>query len=51
MGMKRWKSLSPTHSARCCEEGVAVWEQALAEENRRALAEGWQLAHEDRRRR
>ena len=43
MGMKRWLSLSPEHR-RVLEEGMPVWEHALADENRRALAEGWALA-------
>ncbi|MDQ2641388.1 MAG: TRAP transporter substrate-binding protein DctP [Pseudomonadota bacterium] len=45
MGARRWKSLSPEHRA-VLEEGVAVWEHALAEENRRALDEGWSLAEQ-----
>jgi TRAP-type C4-dicarboxylate transport system substrate-binding protein len=43
MGMKRWKSLSDAQRA-VLEAGVPVWEQALADENRRALDEGWKLA-------
>lgn len=43
MGSRRWRSLSDAHR-QVLQEGVAVWEQALAEENRRALDEGWQLA-------
>jgi TRAP-type transport system periplasmic protein len=43
MGSRRWKLLSAGHRA-VLQEGVAVWEHALAEENRRALEEGWQLA-------
>jgi TRAP-type C4-dicarboxylate transport system substrate-binding protein len=45
MGSRRWQALSPGHRA-VLEEGVAVWEHALAEENRRALDEGWRLAEE-----
>lgn len=45
MGSRRWQSLSDGHRA-VLEEGVAVWEHALAEENRRALDEGWRLAEE-----
>jgi TRAP-type C4-dicarboxylate transport system substrate-binding protein len=43
MGERRWHALSAEHRA-VLEAGIAVWEQALAEENRRALDEGWQLA-------
>jgi TRAP-type C4-dicarboxylate transport system substrate-binding protein len=43
MGEARWHALSPAHRA-VLEEGIAIWEQALAEENRRALEEGWRLA-------
>jgi hypothetical protein len=35
--------LSPAHQA-VLEEGIAVWEAALADENRRALSAGWELA-------
>ncbi len=45
MGSRRWQALSPEHRA-VLEEGVAVWEHALAEENRRALDEGWRLAEQ-----
>ena len=45
MGMKRWKSLSDSQRA-VLEAGVRVWEEALADENRRALDEGWKLAEE-----
>lgn len=45
MGTRRWQRLSEAHRA-VLQEGVAVWEQALAEENRKALDEGWQLAEE-----
>jgi TRAP-type C4-dicarboxylate transport system substrate-binding protein len=43
MGERRWNALSEAHRA-VLEAGVPVWEQALADENRRALDEGWQLA-------
>jgi TRAP-type C4-dicarboxylate transport system substrate-binding protein len=46
MGTRRWMSLSPEHR-RVLEEGIPVWEHALADENRRALAEGWALALEE----
>jgi TRAP-type transport system periplasmic protein len=46
MGMRRWESLSPEHR-RVLEEGIPVWEQALADENRRALSDGWELAKKD----
>jgi TRAP-type transport system periplasmic protein len=45
MGTQRWNSLSDAQRA-VLEAGIAVWEQALAEENRRALDEGWKLAVE-----
>jgi TRAP-type transport system periplasmic protein len=43
MGMKRWNSLTGAQRA-VLDAGVAVWEEALADENRRALDEGWKLA-------
>jgi len=43
MGVKRWNRLSAQHRA-VLEEGIAVWEAALASQNRKALAEGWELA-------
>jgi TRAP-type C4-dicarboxylate transport system substrate-binding protein len=43
MGWRRWNALSMAHRA-VLEEGIAVWEAALADENRRALQEGWELA-------
>jgi TRAP-type C4-dicarboxylate transport system substrate-binding protein len=46
MGMQRWQSLSPAHR-RVLEAGIPVWEHALADENRRALAEGWALAQNE----
>jgi TRAP-type C4-dicarboxylate transport system substrate-binding protein len=46
MGMRRWESLSPEHR-RVLEESIPVWEHALADENRRALSDGWALALKD----
>lgn len=46
MGMRRWQALSPEHR-RVLEDGIPVWEHALADENRRALTEGWALAQKD----
>jgi len=43
MSRARWDALSTAHQ-RVLEESEAVWEAALAEENRRALDEGWQVA-------
>jgi TRAP-type transport system periplasmic protein len=43
MGEARWKQLSDAQRG-VLREGIAVWEQALAEENRHALAEGLALA-------
>jgi len=43
MSRARWGGLSTAHQ-RVLEESEAVWEAALAEENRRALDEGWQVA-------
>jgi TRAP-type transport system periplasmic protein len=43
MGTDRWKSLSAQHRT-VLEEGIAVWEAALASQNRQALAEGRELA-------
>jgi len=43
MGRARWESLSAQQRA-VLEESIAVWEAALAEENRRALEEGWLFA-------
>jgi TRAP-type C4-dicarboxylate transport system substrate-binding protein len=45
MGAKRWNSLSAAQRA-VLEAGIPVWEQALADENRRALEEGWKLAQQ-----
>jgi TRAP-type C4-dicarboxylate transport system substrate-binding protein len=43
MGTVRWRQLSAEQQA-VLQEGVAVWEKALAEENRLALTAGQQLA-------
>ena len=43
MSIARWQSLSPAHRA-VLEEAIAVWEAALATQNRQALAEGQTLA-------
>lgn len=43
MGMRRWNALSDAHRA-VLEAAIPVWEAALAEENRKALDEGWRLA-------
>lgn len=45
MGIARWQSLSPEHRA-VLDESVAVWERALADENRRAFDDGWVFAKE-----
>ncbi|HVY64681.1 MAG TPA: TRAP transporter substrate-binding protein DctP [Gammaproteobacteria bacterium] len=45
MGLARWERLSPEHRA-VLEASIAVWEQALADENRRALEEGWRFAQQ-----
>jgi TRAP-type C4-dicarboxylate transport system substrate-binding protein len=45
MGTKRWQSLTDAQRA-VLDAGIPVWEQALAEENRKALDEGWKLAEE-----
>lgn len=43
MGERRWRSLTE-QQRQVLLDAVAVWETALAEENERALDEGWQLA-------
>jgi TRAP-type C4-dicarboxylate transport system substrate-binding protein len=43
MGMKRWNSLTQAQRD-VLEAGIPVWEAALADENRRALDEGWKFA-------
>ena len=46
MGEVRWQRLSEAHR-QVLREATAVWEQALAEENRRALEEGRELARDE----
>jgi TRAP-type transport system periplasmic protein len=46
MGLRRWNSLTQAQRS-VLEAGIPVWEQALAEENRRALDEGWKFAEKD----
>jgi TRAP-type C4-dicarboxylate transport system substrate-binding protein len=43
IGRERWQQLSDSQRA-VLEASIPVWESALAEENRRALAEGWEYA-------
>jgi TRAP-type C4-dicarboxylate transport system substrate-binding protein len=43
MSSKRWERLSSAQRA-VLEESIAIWEAALADENRRAQQEGWQHA-------
>jgi len=43
MGVSRWRRLTDDQRT-VLREGVAVWEEALARENRRSLAEGQELA-------
>ena len=43
---RRWQTLSPEHRA-ILSEGVAVWEAALAEENRKAVDVGNRIAHKE----
>lgn len=45
MGEDRWRSLTAGQQA-VLMQSVPVWEAALADENERALQEGWQLAQE-----
>lgn len=45
MGSKRWQQLSASQRE-VLESSIPVWESALAEENRRALEEGWRYAEE-----
>jgi TRAP-type C4-dicarboxylate transport system substrate-binding protein len=45
MGIDRWDRLSDEHRA-VLEESTKVWEQALADENRRALESGWTFAQQ-----
>ena len=46
MGARRWAALSVAHQ-QVLDEGIAVWEAALAEENRKALDSGWELARRE----
>jgi TRAP-type transport system periplasmic protein len=46
MSAKRWDQLSPAHQA-VLNEGIVVWEAALAEQNRKSLGEGRELALRD----
>jgi TRAP-type C4-dicarboxylate transport system substrate-binding protein len=45
IGSERWQQLTD-FQRQVLEASIPVWEQALAEENRRALDEGWQYALE-----
>jgi TRAP-type transport system periplasmic protein len=45
IGTERWLELSAAERA-VLEASIPIWEAALAEENRRALEEGWQYALE-----
>ena len=45
MGERRWRALTEAQRA-VLRDAVPVWEAALAEENARALEEGWQQARE-----
>jgi TRAP-type C4-dicarboxylate transport system substrate-binding protein len=45
MGRERWERLSAEHRA-VLEGAIPVWEEALADENRRALDDGWRFAVE-----
>ena len=45
MGLARWQRLTPEQQA-VLQEGVAVWEEALADENRIAVAAGRELAEQ-----
>ena len=46
MGLARWQQLSGSQR-NVLERAIPVWEAALAEENRRALDEGWQYAQQE----
>jgi TRAP-type C4-dicarboxylate transport system substrate-binding protein len=46
MGSERWNRLSAAQRS-VLEAAIPVWEAALADENRRALEEGWQHALEE----
>jgi len=45
IGRDRWERLSAAHRA-VLTQAIPVWESALADENRRALEEGWRVAEE-----
>jgi len=45
MGRERWQGLSAAHRD-VLTQSIPVWEAALADENRRALDEGWRVAQE-----
>jgi TRAP-type C4-dicarboxylate transport system substrate-binding protein len=45
MALSRWQQLSAEQQA-VLEASIPVWEQALADENRRALEEGWRFAEQ-----
>jgi TRAP-type C4-dicarboxylate transport system substrate-binding protein len=45
MGQERWQRLSAAHRD-VLTQSIPVWEAALADENRRALDEGWRVAQE-----
>lgn len=46
MSLKRWRSLPPAQQD-VLEEGIAVWEAALARQTRKAVADGMATAHAD----
>ncbi len=46
MGIRRWESLTAAQRA-VLDASIPYWEQVLAEENERALDEGWQLAQRE----
>ena len=46
IGIERWNALSDAERA-VLEAAIPVWEAALADENRRALDEGWRYALEE----
>jgi TRAP-type C4-dicarboxylate transport system substrate-binding protein len=46
IGSERWRALTDTQRE-VLRASIAVWESALADENRRALADGWQFALEE----
>jgi len=46
IGLPRWRQLSDAERD-VLERAIPIWEAALAEENRRALEEGWQYARQE----